>query len=83
MNGHEQATCNHEGGDMEGYTIDDCIAEQRRINETHYHDERSTKAARTSTERDEQDANDGTEADESEAEGNKATLEKWFGMRSQ
>jgi hypothetical protein len=60
---------------MEGYTLDDCIAEQRRITETHYHDERSTKAARTSTERDEQDANDGTEADESEAEG--ATKRPW------
>jgi hypothetical protein len=36
VSGHEQATCNHEGGDMEGYSLGDCIEEQWRINDRHH-----------------------------------------------
>jgi hypothetical protein len=35
FSGHEQATCNREGGDMEGYSLGECITEQRRLNDRH------------------------------------------------
>ena len=36
VHGHDQATCNRKGGDMEGYSLDECITEQRRLNDQYY-----------------------------------------------
>ena len=33
---HDKKTCCKRGGDMEGYTIDDCLEEQTRLNAQHW-----------------------------------------------
>ena len=92
---HEDATCNKEGGGMGGYSINDCIAEQKRINRRYYDRKRDqadtdwkdeyepkAKAARTDTD---DTTTAGGAADDTNAEdtdkANEAILERWYGMR--
>ena len=80
---------------MEGYHLDDCIAEQQRLNWQYYEQKREqdwpqAKAAHTNTDQNEI-ASDETEAggaaDDANAEdtdkANDAIFERWFGMRGQ
>jgi hypothetical protein len=76
---------------MEGYHLDDCIAEQQRPNRQYYEQKREqdwpqAKAARTDTDH-EEIANDEAEAggaeDDTTEETNNAIMERWYGMRRQ
>jgi hypothetical protein len=82
-------------GGMEGYSIDDCIAEQKRINRRYYDrkrdqadtdwkDEHEPKAKAARTDTDDTTAAGGA-ADDTNAEdtdkANEAIFERWYGMR--
>ena len=41
---HENETCRLEGGGIEGYPIEDCITEQRRINQEYYNNIKNANA---------------------------------------
>jgi hypothetical protein len=87
---HDATICSRYGGGMEGYHLDDCIAEQQRPNRQHYeqkreHDWPQAKAARTDTDHGEI-ANDKAEAggaEEKTEETNSAIMERWYGMHGQ
>jgi hypothetical protein len=39
VSNHDRKTCNHQGGDMEGYSRNQCIARQRQTNGAYYYQE--------------------------------------------
>jgi hypothetical protein len=92
---HEDATYNTEGGGMGGYSINDCIAEQKRLNrryfdrkrdqaDTDWKDEHEPKAKAARTDTGDTTAAGGA-ADDANAEdtdkANDAIFERWYGMR--
>jgi hypothetical protein len=40
---HDRGTCNHPGGDMEGYSPAECINSQRQLNEKYYEEEKRNR----------------------------------------
>jgi hypothetical protein len=76
---------------MEGYHLDECIAEQQRLNWQYYEQKREqdwpqANAAHTNTDQKEI-ASDETEAggaeDDATEEANSAIMARWYGMRGQ
>ena len=74
---------------MEGYHLDDCLTEQRRLNRQFYEHRRYTQGAKAARiengqeEDDKKEAGGAEEAEDDAAETDRTTIERWYGMRGQ